>query len=216
MVEELCLREPVPGQTSAQRLNELAKMLQTVIQFLEDMHTKCPVFRDFCANSSFLQDLFGVLFPIVVSSDTVSAETELRARDSALTFDGGDVVIKSLSNLPPPIVRTVTIQDNEGQLNSPTSSRQSTLRRASSFVLITSEPTAYSPSSAKLTSTTNFPALKTTKITVTNTVVESLLELVVAVFVESVMERREFSGFELFTKVHSITPSFYLFNVMLI
>lgn len=206
MMEGLYLHEPVPGQTSAQRLSGLVKMLQTVIQFLEDMHTKCPAFRDFCANSSFLQDLFGVLFPVIVSSDTVSAETELRARDSALTFDGGDVVIKSLSNLPPPIVRTVTIQDSEGQLNSPTSSRQSTLRRASSFVLITSEPTAYSPSSARLTSTTNLPTLKTSTITVTHTVVESLLELVVAVFVESVMERREFLGFELFTKVHSAMP----------
>ena len=194
----------VPEQTSEQRLGDLAKLLQTVIQFLEDMHTKCPAFRDFCATSNFIQDIFGVLFPVIVSSDAVSAETELRARDSALTFDGGDVVIKSLSMVPtiaPPIVRTVTIQDSEGQLSSSGSSRQSTLRRASSFVLITSEPTAFSPSSARLTSTLTSPAFKVANITVTNAVAESLLELVVAVFVDQVMERREFSGFELFTKV---------------
>jgi len=198
------LSSPVPGQTSEQRLGDLAKLLQTVIQFLEDMHTKCPAFRDFCAASNFLQDIFGVLFPVIVSSDAVSAETELRARDSALTFDGGDVVIKSLSMVPtiaPPIVRTVTIQDSEGQLSSSGSSRQSTLRRASSFVLVTSEPTAFSPSSARLTSTLTSPAFKVANITVTNAVAESLLELVVAVFVDQVMERREFSGFELFTKV---------------
>lgn len=178
-----------------------------MIQFLEDINTNCPAFRDFCASSSFLQDLFGVLFPLIVSSDAVSAETELRARDSALTFDGGDVVIKSLSmapNIAPPIVRTVTIQDSEAQLSSSSSSRQSTLRRASSFVLVTSEPTAFSPSSARLTSTINSPAFKVANITVTNAVVESLLELVVAVLVDQVVERREFSGFELFTKVLNV------------
>lgn len=199
-------RSPSAGleQISGLRLGDLAKLLQTVIQFLEDMHTKCPAFRDFCATSNFLRDIFCVLFPVIVSTDAVSAETELRARDSTLTFDGGDVVIKSISMMPtvaPPIVRTVTIQDSEGQLSSPSSSRQSTLRRASSFVLVTSEPTAFSPSSARLTSTLHSPAFKVASITVTNAVAESLLELAVAVFVDQVMERREFSGFDLFTKV---------------
>lgn len=179
-------------------------MLQTIIQFCEDIHTKCAAVREFCANSTFLQDIFAVLFPVIVSSDVVSAETELKARDSQLTFDGGDVVIKSLSmvaNIAPPIVRTVTIQDSEAHISSSNPSRQSTLRRASSFVLVTSEPTAYSPSSARLTSTLNSPAFKVANITVTNVVVESLLELAVAVFVDLVMERREFVGFELYTKV---------------
>ncbi|KAF8460336.1 hypothetical protein BDZ91DRAFT_739593 [Kalaharituber pfeilii] len=194
----------VPGQTPDQRLQELARMLQTVIQFCEDMHTKCPAVREFCANSSFLQDIFAILFPVIVSSDAVNAETELKARDSALTFDGGDVVIKSLSMVPtaaPPIVRTVTIQDHEAHLSSSSTSRQSSLRRASSFVLVTSEPTAYSPSSARLTSTLHSPTFRIANIPVTNSVAESLLELVVAVFVDLVLERREFTGFNLFTKI---------------
>ena len=177
-------------------------MLQTVIQFCEDMHTKCPGVREFCASSSFLQDIFAILFPVIVSTDAVSAETELKARDSALTFDGGDVVIKSLTpNIAPPIVRTVTIQDIDAHIGTPSNSRPSTLRRASSFVLITSEPTPYSPSTARLASTLNAPAFKVANLTATNVVVESLLELVVAVFVDMVMERREFTGFNLFTKV---------------
>lgn len=173
------------------------------------MHAKCPAIREYYANSNFLQEVFGILFPVIVSSDSVSAETELKARDSALTFDGGDVVIKSISSIgsvAPPIVRTVTIQDTEAHISSPVASRSSTLRRASSFVLVTSEPTAYSPSSAKLFSTVNTPAIGTVSINVTNAVVESLLELVVAVSVDLVMERREFSGFNLFTKVSLNTP----------
>lgn len=177
-------------------------MLQTIIQFLSNLHSTCPGFREYCANSTYVQELFGILFPVVCSSDHVSAETELNSKDSALTFDGGDVVIRPLSsNTAPPIVRTMTVDEPP----SPTAPRSERLRRGSSFILVTSEPTAFSPSMARLS-----PAIGTglnvngrvaTSLAVTNSVVESLLELVMGVFADLVLERREFAGFGLNTKI---------------
>lgn len=189
------------SKTSEKRLGELANMLHTIIQFFSNLHSTCSAFRDYCSTSTFVQELFGILFPVVCSSDHVSAETELNSKDSALTFDGGDVVIRPLtSNTAPPIVRTMTLDEPP----SPTAPRSERLRRGSSFILVTSEPTAFSPSTARLS-----PAIgsalnvngKVASLTATNSVVESLLELVMGVFVDLVLERREFSGFGLNTKI---------------
>ncbi|KAI5843402.1 hypothetical protein DFP73DRAFT_80685 [Morchella snyderi] len=198
----ISLSSPQAPKTSEKRLGELAKMLQTIIQFLSNLHSTCPGFREYCASSTYVQELFGILFPVVCSSDHVSAETELNSKDSALTFDGGDVVIRPLSsNTAPPIVRTITVDEPP----SPTAPRSERLRRGSSFILVTSEPTAFSPSMARLS-----PAIGTglnvngrvaTSLAVTNSVVESLLELVMGVFADLVLERREFSGFGLNAKI---------------
>src|SRR6201999_2591500 len=64
-----------------------------VVRFLADLHARSQKFRDFAVTSSYVQDLLAVLFPVVVGSDIVDARTELDARDSMLTFDGGDVVV---------------------------------------------------------------------------------------------------------------------------
>ncbi|KAL7271913.1 Beige protein-like 1 [Rhizina undulata] len=196
------------SKTSEKRLGEWAKMIQIIVQFLSDLHTSCPGFREFCATSNLVQELFGILFPVVCSSDHVSAETELNSRDSALTFDGGDVVIRPLtSNAAPPIVRTITVDDLPPSPTTPAAPRSERLRRGSSFILVTSEPTEYLPSSARLapaiapTLTVNVNGTATTGVNATNSVVESLLEIVMAIFAEAVLERREFTGFGLNTKI---------------
>lgn len=197
-----CPRAMVASKASEKRLGELAKMLHTIIQFFSNLHSTCPAFRDYCATSTYVQELLGILFPVVCSSDHVSAETELNSKDSALTFDGGDVVIRPLSsNTAPPIVRTMTLDEPP----SPTAPRSERLRRGSSFILVTSEPTAFSPSTARLSpaigSGLNVNGKGAASLTATNSVVESLLELVMGVFVDLVLERREFSGFGLNTKI---------------
>lgn len=189
-------------KTSEKRLGELAKMLHIIIQFFSNLHSTCPAFRDYCATSTYVQELFGILFPVICSSDHVSAETELNSRDSALTFDGGDVVIRPLSSgISPPIVRTMTLDEPP----SPTAPRSERLRRGSSFILVTSEPTAFSPSTARLSPAIgaglNVNGRIAASLTATNSVVESLLELVMGVFVDLVLERREFSGFGLNAKI---------------
>lgn len=190
------------SKSPEKRLGELVKMLHIIIQFFSNLHSTCPAFRDYCATSTYVQELFGILFPVVCSSDHVSAETELNSKDSALTFDGGDVVIRPLSsNITPPIVRTTTLREPP----SPTAPRSERLKRGSSFILVTSEPTAFSPSTARLSpaigSGLNVNGKVAASLAVTNSVVESLLELVMGVFVDLVLERRDFSGFGLNTKI---------------
>lgn len=152
-----------------------------------------------------MREFLSVLFPVVCSSDHVSAETELNSRDSALTFDGGDVVIRPLSfnATAPPIVRTVTIEDRP---LTPTGIRSERLRRGSSFVLVTSEPAEYSPSTARLATGVNSNTSIAAKVgngvnAITNSVVETLLEFILAIFLDLVLERRDFNGFDLNTKV---------------
>lgn len=184
----------------SQRLGGQATVLHTVIRFFADLHSKSADFRDFAVSSEYLRLLLAVLFPVIVSSDAVPAETELNSRDSALTFEGDDVIIRPISRIsttPAPIVRTSTVETFLPP--SPTQQRAKPLRRGSSFILLT-RPTESNPSSARLNLVMS-PRKKLAAQKVTNSLVEGLLELVVSVFVDQVMVRKEFVGFGLFLKV---------------
>ncbi|RDW62339.1 beige protein-like protein [Coleophoma cylindrospora] len=188
-------------QPKKERLGGQATVLHTVIRFFVDLHSKSPEFRDFANNSDYVRLLLGVLFPVVVSTDTVSPETELNSRDSALTFDGDDVIIRPISRIttmPAPIVRTSMVDTELPP--SPTTPRAKPLRRGSSFILLTARPSEFSPSSARLNLVMS-PKKKLTAQKVSNGVVEGLLELVVNVFIDQVMVRKEFPGFGLSVKI---------------
>ena len=165
---------------------------KTVVQFLADLHTRSPKFRDYANSSSYIQDLLAALFPVVVGSDIVEAKTELNARDSMLTFDGGDVIMQPLSTTSP-IVR---LADNE--LPSSTSRGQA-LRRGSSFVLVNRSQTPQGsdaldrngPKSAVV----NMPNLNEG-----HSLVQSLLEVIIAVFSDQIFARKDFPGLGLFLK----------------
>ncbi|KAI9812298.1 MAG: hypothetical protein M1827_004747 [Pycnora praestabilis] len=187
-------------QPSEQRLLMYATLLHTVCHFLADIHTKSQDFRDFAVSSNYIQELLFVLFPIIVSSDTVSPETELNSRGSALTFDGGDVVVRPLSrsaNQAAPIVRTTLVEPPP----SPTAQRARPLRRGSSFILVTSDRTQHSPSSARLNPIMSPKNRDAVPLNVSNSLIEGLLEIIVAVFMDQILERKEFPGFGLFLKV---------------
>jgi hypothetical protein len=188
-------------QPRSQRLGGQAIVLHTVIRFFADLHSKSAEFRDFAATSDYIRLLLVVLFPAIVSTDAVSADTELNSRDSALTFEGDDVIIRPISRAtttPAPIVRTSTVETMLPP--SPTAPRAKPLRRGSSFILLTSRPSEFSPSSARLNLVMS-PKKKLAQQKVSNSLVEGLLELVVNVFVDQVMVRKEFPGFGLFQKV---------------
>ena len=169
--------------------------MNTVIRFLADLHSRFQTFRDFAASSSYVQDLFFVLFPVVVGSDNVSAEVELNARDSTLTFGGQDVVIRPLSNAPP-IVRTSSVEPPE------TPTRRQHLRRGSSFVLVTSEQAKHVPSPSRLQQsiTPMSPVSKPPELNDGHAIVQSLLEIVIAVFSDQILNRKDFSGLGLFLR----------------
>ena len=190
------LKETAPAPT--EKLKENALILHTVSQFLTDLHAKSESFRDYTVSSNFVQELLFVLFPVIVSSDGVSAETELQSRNSGLTFEGSDVVIKSSSHTgnsrEAPIIRTTLVEAPP----SPRINRARPVRRGSSFVLITS---LHEKPQGSSSSTRSRDTGVTKQANTSNSVIEGLLEIVILVFIELVMERKDFPGFGLFLKV---------------
>lgn len=187
------------GKPPKEYLNGQAATLQTVIRFFADLHGKSLEFRDFALSSDYVKLLLAVLFPAILSTDIVSAETELNSRDSALTFEGNDVIIRPITRImrpPTPKIKTPV----ESQLTpSTTASRTKALRHGFSFVLLTSRPSEFSPSSAKLKLVTT-PGKKPITQQLSNVLIEDLLELIICVFIDRVMVRKEFPGFGLFSK----------------
>jgi hypothetical protein len=176
-------------------------VLHTVIRFFAELHETSSDFRDFAVSSDYVRLLLAVLFPVVVSTDAVSPETELNSRDSALTFEGDDVIIRPISRtstMPAPVVRTSTVETDLPP--SPTAPRAKALRRGSSFILLTHQPSEFSPSAARLNLVMS-PKKKLAAQKASNALVEGLLELVINVFIDQVLIRKEFPGFGLFLKV---------------
>jgi len=174
-----------------------------VIRFLADLHARSANFRDFALSSDYVRLLLSALYPIIVSTDAVTPETELHSKDSMLTFDGGDVMIRPMpgSTSPAPIVRTSAPATAEGP---PTPGfppgRGTPLKKASAFILLTSQkspPLSGTPRLAHIMS----PKQKVVTQQISNVVVDGLLELVINVFVDQVLARKEFPGFGLFLKV---------------
>jgi hypothetical protein len=183
-----------------QRLEESARTLHTVTRFLADMQSGNQSYRDFTLSSSYVQELLFLLFPVIVSSDIVSADTELHSRDSSLTFNGNDVIIRPLSQMSikaAPIVRTTSVEALPGLKPS----RAQPLKRGSSYVLVTSEQSEYQPSSARLQPVISPKAKPSMSLSVSNSLVEDILEILIAVFADQILSRKEFQGIGLFMKV---------------
>jgi WD40 repeat protein len=184
----------------SQRLGDYATVLNSAIQFLAELHSRSEVFRDFAFASNYVQDLLFVLYPVIVTSDCVSAETELLSRGSALTFEGQDVVIQPLSkanNQQAPVVRTTNVSISPR----PSTQRVVPLRRASSFVLISADKTSKNQRAIPrlnpiLSPRTGGPiAMK-----FGSSVVEAVLEVILLVFQDQLFSRKDFPGLGLFMK----------------
>ena len=188
------------GSKSSPQLFHLVRTIQTVTRFLADMHTNSQNFKDSATSTSYVQELLFVLFPVVVSSDIVSPETELHSRDSNLTFNGNDVVIRPLSNTSnkaPPVIRTATVE----RTPSPLTSKTKPLKRGSSYVLITSEESQYHPSPARLEAIGSPKDKPEVAMTISHALVQDILEIVVSVFSDQIFSRKDFQGMGLFMKV---------------
>ncbi|KAI9683258.1 MAG: hypothetical protein M1822_006123 [Bathelium mastoideum] len=187
-------------QNSQERVSSYGEVLNTAIRFLTDLQAQSQAFSDFTVTSTYIQDLLFVLYPVIVGSDNVSANEELQSKHSVLNFDGQDVPIKSHSKSAlqsSPIVRTTLVEPPP----SPNHPRADPLRRGSSFILVTSDSGKYSPSSARLNLIMSPDKGKPVTLNIGNSIVEGLLEVVVAILKGQIFERKEFTGFGLFLKV---------------
>ena len=184
-----------------QLFTDTAKVIQTVTRFMADLHTNSQSFRDFAISSIYVQELLFVLFPLIVSSDIVSPETELNSKGSELTFEGHDVLIRSASynsQRAAPIVRTRSVESTP----SPEASKAKPLKRGSSYILVTSEEPQYRPSSAKLEPIASpKKSQMAVTISVSHRLVQEILEIIVAVLTDQIIARKDFVGLGLFMKV---------------
>lgn len=166
----------------------------TIIRFLSDLQTRSTKFREFAASSTYIQELLFVLFPVVVGADVVEASVELNARDSMLSFEGTDVVVQPLS-AKPPIIRAAQKEASEKPR------RGKTLRRGSSFVLV-SRDAAHSEEALD-TTVASVPGLQSTQAVENNirhSIVQSVLEIVVSMYVDQLLAQKDFTGLGLYLK----------------
>ncbi|KAF2274057.1 beach-domain-containing protein [Westerdykella ornata] len=185
-----------PSQSD--RLNDYAAVLHSVIQFLSELHSRSDIFREYSISSNYVQELLFVLYPVIVTSDSVSAETELLSRGSALTFEGQDVFIKPLSKSngqQAPVVRTTNV--NLSPSASAAQPRVAPFRRASSFVLISADAIPQVASNPRVSSSLKERPIP---VRVGSTVVEAALEVVLGVFQDQIFNRKDFAGLGLFLK----------------
>ncbi|CAM1506109.1 Fc.00g057500.m01.CDS01 [Cosmosporella sp. VM-42] len=185
---------------ASERVVSNAGVLHTVIRFLLDLHGRSVEFRDFALTSEWVRLLLAALYPIIVSADAVTPETELNSGDSALTFEGTDVIIRPVGGgaSATPIVRTSNVDPNLSPQSTPP--KGTPLRRASSFILLTTQKSPLGPSPARLNHPVS-PMKKTQRQKPSSNILDGLIELVVAVFLDQLLVRKEFPGFGLFTKV---------------
>ncbi|KAI2632885.1 beige/BEACH domain-containing protein [Xylaria nigripes] len=181
-------------QRSSDRIASQAIVLQAVTRFLADLHIESPSFRDFALSSEYIRLLLFTLYPAIVSVDAVNPETELNSRDSALTSKGADVVLRPLgTSAAAPIIRTSTM---DAKVVRPRG-QGSQLRKAASFVLLTAQkPSQSSISHVEDVATHNKHAAQQ----IGHSVLEGILELVIDIYVDQILERKDFPGFSLFLK----------------
>jgi beige protein homolog 1 len=221
--ETLTTRPDSPSNGSLQRDSaRSASLLQVVVQFLLDMHSTSASFRDFASSPQVMENLLGILFPIVCSADPVNAETELMSKDSILTFDTGEIRIESLTlhHANTPVlrpasslsIRSIEEDESRGPPDRPARPRASSLRRASSYVLVGSDTGNAGGSSATIKPAvgTKIMRRQPPSLNVSNSTVGSLLEFVTAISVDTVLGKREFTNFDFSTK---LPPSFQEYQI---
>ncbi|WPH03249.1 beige protein like 1 [Acrodontium crateriforme] len=179
-------------------------LLKTIIQFLSELYVRSIGFRDFATNSRYVQELLFVLYPVLVGSDRLSAETELQADKELLSFKGEEVKMRPHSNSlggRPPSVRSLNIEDGR---RTPSPMKRMPIqgpRRLSSFVLINPACSKPPASPAQFTSVLAPTTRDPVKMKVGNTIVESLLEVPINLFIDLICSKDKFQGIGLFMKV---------------
>lgn len=179
-------------------------ILKTVIQYFSELYSRYPTFRTFASDpdSSYMQSLLFVLYPVLVGSDRLSAEMERQAEKDSLSFKGQEVKLRPHSNSlgdRPASVRSVNL-DEEGNKRTPsplpgTTKTVGRPRRLSSFVMIRADANPAQFSST-LAPTVNEPV----RINIANSLVESLLEVTINLIIDVICNKEKFKGIGLFLK----------------
>ncbi|KKK27131.1 Beige/BEACH domain protein [Aspergillus rambellii] len=178
---------------------EESSLVAAVIEFMARMHLNSPSFREFTLQSEYAQHLLSVLFPVVVGSDSVSADVELSYRVSGLGLDDHS------SNSRPHSrgiteLRTTMVEQSGGR-----DETSELLGRGSSFILVSSDRGKYSRSPLRIRHVFTPGNIEIEGIT-NHPFILRILSLVLSIFSEQLLERKDFAGLGLYLK----TPSGFL------
>lgn len=200
-IKECLSQGPKPDMSSSnpvsQRAEEVA-LIVAVVESLAALQANMPGFREFSIQPEYIQGLLRVLFPAVVGSDIVSPDVELNSRDGGLKLDDLNLAVRPRS-AEATDVRTKTVEQSSGHRDGSRGGSKS-LRRGSSFILVSSDQGGdYAPSTARIHHVFA-PVQVTANDAAENPVVKGILGLVLAVFSDQLLERKDFSGLNLHLK----------------
>lgn len=184
------------------RVTELTKqisLLDAVVGLFAVLHQNSTDFRDFAAQSDYVQWLLYVTFPVVVGSDIPSTDFELKSRAAKTNSHDHTLPVRPRSSGTAGL-RTTTVEGSSSR------ERQAgPLRRGSSFILVSSDRTKFSPSFARIHKAF-IPFGSPPDMTATDhPLVQAILSLVLSVFCDQLLERKDFAGLGLYLKTPTST-----------
>lgn len=172
---------------------EGVSLMLTVIDVFSELHRSSQSFRDFAAQSPYVQELLPVIFPAIAGSGLVSADMELNSRYHGPNFGQRDED-SNLQPGPATILRITTVEPPGA-----TEENAGPLRRGS-FVLVSSDKGKYFPSTAKLRRHMT-PMRSESSMTKDHPLVTRIFCLLVDVFADQLLERKDFTGLGLYLRM---------------
>ncbi|KAL8968714.1 MAG: hypothetical protein Q9183_002331, partial [Haloplaca sp. 2 TL-2023] len=176
--------------------SDSASTLRTIIRFLADMHSRSSEFRDFAVRSKYVQELLFTLYPMIVNSQVAEPDSELRS-DASLPVSGqAPRRPSSRSSMTRPYaMRRPEVENNNPRPELPI------LRRMSSYVLVKANDPNNQATPPKLRSPLSLGKAQNPANLVDQSIAEELLEIIIAVYSDQILNRKDFPGLGLFMKV---------------
>lgn len=171
-------------------------ILSSVVRFLAEARSTSQTFQDFTAQSSYIHELLSILYPAVVGTDPISPTTELGSRYGGLSFDDSSLVLRPRSSAEN---TSSALQTSTVEFSTSPDESSGSLRRGSSFILVSSEKAKHQPSSARIRRVVH-PTFSVDGSTVDSQLVKDVFHLAITIFQEQILERKDFSGLGLYQK----------------
>lgn len=192
-------------------------ILSSVIKFFAEARSVSRNFQDFTTQPNYLQELLLILYPTVVGTDPIGPAVEVSSRHGGIGFDDSNLVLRPRSSTTNTLMGyQTTTMDVAENVDESTDS----LRRGSSFVLVSSEGAKHQPSSARIRRIVD-PKTSNDRAVVDHPLIQAIFGLVLPLFEDQLLERKDFSGLGLYQKTppgfmeHQAHFNSWIFNSLL-
>ncbi|CAG8480599.1 18870_t:CDS:10, partial [Gigaspora margarita] len=183
-------------------LSKVSHVEQTIVHFLMDMYNNSSEFSELCCKGEIMDGFIEILFPIVCACDELPIETELCNKDLGLSFDNDiatDLFMNSInSNTPGALPVLVNLPRSIQVFEDETGEEMITFSTGNNLVTILTDTSTVSPSASptQISPVDNYSEHK-------NATVESLLEFVVSICVNSIIDPKlkPLSGLEIVLRI---------------